>query len=102
MVFPPRLLAMKSGGAGAFWPRTRVGHRRQLALPLIEIAGRDAYDEIMTPLPLAVAERCHARPRVGRFCVGAPAGWRVFAPAASRIIVDVAEVPANRGRQHGR
>jgi hypothetical protein len=45
-----------------------------LALPLIEIAGRDAYDEIieiMMSLPLAVAEACHARLRVGRFCAGA-------------------------------
>jgi hypothetical protein len=42
-----------------------------LALPLIEIAGRDAYDEIMMSLPLAVAERCHARLRVGRFSAGA-------------------------------
>jgi hypothetical protein len=28
-----------------------------LARPLIEVAGRDAYDEIMMPLPLAVAQR---------------------------------------------
>lgn len=42
-----------------------------LALPLIAVAGLDAYDEIMMPISLAAAERCDAVLRVGGRSSGA-------------------------------
>ena len=42
-----------------------------LALPVIESAGADSYDEIMMPLSLAAAERCDAVLRVGGASDGA-------------------------------
>lgn len=42
-----------------------------LALPIIEAAGRDRYDEIMMPLSLAIASRCDAILRVGGDSTGA-------------------------------
>jgi hypothetical protein len=43
------------------------------ALPVIAAAesGSDAYDSIMIPLSLAMAERCDAILRIGGFCPGA-------------------------------
>jgi len=43
------------------------------ALPVIAAAesGSDAYDSIMMPLSLAMAERCDAILRIGGFCPGA-------------------------------
>src|SRR5262245_37432292 len=42
-----------------------------LALPVIEAAGADRYDEIMMPLSLAAADRCDAVLRVGGASRGA-------------------------------
>lgn len=42
-----------------------------VALPVIEAAGRGAYDRIMMPLSLALAERCDAVRRIGGVSVGA-------------------------------
>ena len=42
-----------------------------LALPVIEAAGGDAFDEMMMPISLALAERCDAVLRVGGPSVGA-------------------------------
>jgi len=36
-----------------------------LALPIIGAAPSDLHDEIMTPISLALAERCGAVPRIG-------------------------------------
>jgi hypothetical protein len=36
-----------------------------LALPIVEVAGAQRYDEIMMPLSLAVADRCDAVVRIG-------------------------------------
>ena len=36
-----------------------------LALPIIEAAGPESFDEIMMPVSLAVAERCDAVLRIG-------------------------------------
>ena len=42
-----------------------------LALPIIEAAGPGTYDDVMTPLSLAVADRCDAVLRVGGPSAGA-------------------------------
>jgi hypothetical protein len=44
-----------------------------LALPVIEAAGADCFDEIMMPLSLAMAERCDAVLRIGGASQGADA-----------------------------
>ena len=36
-----------------------------LALPIIEAAGQERYDEIMMPISLALAEKCDAILRIG-------------------------------------
>jgi hypothetical protein len=42
-----------------------------LALPIIEAAGPESYEDVMTPLSLAVADRCDAVLRVGGASAGA-------------------------------
>lgn len=42
-----------------------------LALPLIEVAGQDQFDELMMPISLAAADRCDAAIRIGGHSVGA-------------------------------
>lgn len=42
-----------------------------MALPIIEAAGGSAYDRIMMPLSLSLAERCDACLRVGGASTGA-------------------------------
>jgi hypothetical protein len=42
-----------------------------LALPIIDAAGADSFDEIMTPLSLSLAERCDAVLRIGGASAGA-------------------------------
>jgi hypothetical protein len=42
-----------------------------LALPIIEVAGPESFDEIMMPLSLALAERCDAVLRIGGPSAGA-------------------------------
>lgn len=42
-----------------------------LALPIIEAAGSDVYDDVMMPVSLAAADRCDAVLRVGGSSTGA-------------------------------
>jgi hypothetical protein len=42
-----------------------------LALPMIDVAGEGAYDELMMPISLAAAERCDAVLRIGGASTGA-------------------------------
>lgn len=59
------LRAMNEAAVALF----RAGHVPiigvNMALPLIEAAGSESFDEIMMPISLAVAERCDACLRVG-------------------------------------
>jgi hypothetical protein len=75
----------------------------KLARPLIEVAGRDADDEIMMPLPLAVAEPLPClsagRPQLRR---RGPRGGAFPRPRQADLFLMSLEIPANRGRQHGR
>jgi hypothetical protein len=65
-----------------------------LALPIIEVAGADAFDEIMMPVSLAAAERCDACLRVGGSSVGADAEVARFVARGLPVYFDVDEVPA--------
>ena len=64
-----------------------------LALPLIQAAGEAAYDEIMMPLSLSLAERCDACLRVGGASAGADEEVR---ERGRPVYAALAEVPAAR------
>ena len=60
---------------GAAYELFRKGHVPVVgvncALPLIAAAGSDAFESIMMPLSLAMADRCDAVLRLRGFCPGA-------------------------------
>ena len=64
-----------------------------LALPLIAEAGSEAYDEIMLPLSLALAERCEACLRIGGVSTGADAEVTRFATRGLPVYRRVEDVP---------
>ena len=53
----------------------------------------DAFDEVMMPLSLALAERCDAVLRIGGPSAGADAEAARFAAAGKPVFRDAAEVP---------
>jgi hypothetical protein len=64
-----------------------------LALPLIEVAGPETYDEVMMPLSLALAERCDAVLRVGGASPGAEQEVAVIHARGGAVYRDVADLP---------
>ncbi|HEY8122616.1 MAG TPA: DUF4406 domain-containing protein [Myxococcota bacterium] len=64
-----------------------------LALPVIRAAGDDAYDAIMMPLSLALAERCDAVLRVGGPSRGADDEVERVRARGGLIYRSVREVP---------
>jgi hypothetical protein len=75
----------------------RMGHVPvigvNMALPVIAAADGDAYDEVMMPLSLALAERCDAVLRMGGPSAGADAELARFTAAGKPVFRDVAEIP---------
>jgi hypothetical protein len=75
----------------------RMGHVPvigvNMALPVIEAAGAVAFDDIMMPLSLALAERCDACLRIGGPSAGADAEMERFLARGRPIYRDLAEVP---------
>jgi hypothetical protein len=67
-----------------------------LALPVIETAGESAFDEIMMPLSLAVAERCDAVLRVGGASTGADLEVERIRARGGAVFTSVAEIPTGR------
>jgi Domain of unknown function (DUF1937) len=76
----------------------RLGHVPvigvNMALPVIAAAGEAAFEEIMMPLSLALADRCDACVRIGGPSAGADAEAARFAAAGKPVFASVAEVPA--------
>ena len=64
------------------------------ALPIIEAAGPGAYDEIMMPLALALAERCDACLRIGGPSRGADDEAARFVAAGKQVYRRVEDVPS--------
>lgn len=64
-----------------------------MALPVIERAGAAAYDEIMIPLSLALAERCDAVFRIGGVSGGADREVERFAQRGLAVYRSLHEVP---------
>jgi hypothetical protein len=77
----------------------RMGHVPvigvNMALPMIEAAGGDraAFDAIMMPLSLALAERCDACLRIGGASAGADAEAARFAARGLPVYRRLGEVP---------
>ena len=91
------LRAMNNAAVALF----RAGHVPivgvNLALPLIDAAGGEAYDEIMMPLSLAAAERCDACLRIGGPSRGADDEVARFRARGLPVYFELAAVPPPRG-----
>jgi hypothetical protein len=67
-----------------------------LALPIIEAAGPDSYDEIMMRLSLAAAERCNAMLRIGGQSGGADDEVARFRARGLQVFHALDEIPEAR------
>jgi hypothetical protein len=65
-----------------------------LALPVIEVAGPDSFDELMMPLSLALAERCDAVLRIGGPSSGADQEVERIRARGGAVYHSVGELPA--------
>ena len=78
----------------------RMGHVPligvNMALPVIAAAEDDAFEEVMMPLSLALAERCDAVLRIGGPSTGADAEIARFDAAGKPVYRAFAEVPRCR------
>ena len=83
----------------AAWEVFRKGHVPLIgvnaALPIIEAAGRETYDQIMLPLSLALAERCDAILRIGDDSPGADSEVDAVRRVGGRVFRDASEIPAH-------
>lgn len=75
----------------------RLGHTPvigvNMALPMIEAAGDDCYDDVMTPVSLALAERCDAILRIGGPSGGADKEVDIIRAKGGQVFTDIADVP---------
>lgn len=67
-----------------------------MALPIIAAAGDAAFDDIMMPISLALAERCDACLRVGGPSKGADEEMARFAASGRPVYRKLDEVPPAR------
>ncbi|MEM1384441.1 MAG: hypothetical protein AAGG06_12445 [Pseudomonadota bacterium] len=66
-----------------------------LALPIIEAAGDDRFEEIMMPMSLALAERCDGCLRIGGPSDGADREAESFRRRGLPVYWALSEVPAS-------
>jgi hypothetical protein len=75
----------------------RMGHTPVIgvnaALPMIEAAGDPAFDEIMMPLSLALAERCDACLRIGGPSKGADQEADAIRARGKPVYARIEDVP---------
>lgn len=64
-----------------------------LALPIINTAGPDSFDDVMMPISLAAAERCDACLRIGGPSKGADEEAEVFKAKSLPVYYDLSEIP---------
>ena len=78
----------------------RMGHVPvigvNLALPIIEAAGAEAYNEILMPLSLALVERCDACLRIGGPSEGANEEVQRFQARGKPVYLRLEDVPPPR------
>ena len=76
----------------------RLGHSPvigvNMALPVIEAAGEDRFEEIMMPLSLALAERCDAVLRIGGASAGADAEVELVSSRGGVVYRSLSDIPA--------
>lgn len=65
-----------------------------MALPMIEVAGEETYDDIMMPISLALAERCDGILRIGGESRGANREVEVVLARGGRLFGSVDDIPA--------
>jgi hypothetical protein len=65
-----------------------------MALPVIESAGKESYDDIMMPLSLSLTRRCDAVLRVGGASIGADAEVETFRVRGLPIFFSLDDIPA--------
>lgn len=65
-----------------------------LALPIIKIAGTAAYEQIMMPLSMALAEKCDAVLRLDGFSVGADEEVSLFESKGLPIYYEIDQIPS--------
>ena len=65
-----------------------------MALPLIDAAGQDHYDTLMTPISLALAERCDAVLRIGGPSGGADREVDVIRARGGKVYVSLDQIEA--------
>lgn len=70
-----------------------------MALPMIEAAGEDAYDAIMMPVSLALAARCDACLRIGGPSAGADAEMERFGSSGRPVYRSLTEIPQGNQRR---
>jgi hypothetical protein len=63
-----------------------------LALPIVESAGHERYDEIMMPLALQLTERCDAVLRIGGPSEGADREVRRFRDRGLKVFRSIEEI----------
>lgn len=64
-----------------------------VALPIIETAGNETFEDLMMPISLAMAEKCDAVLRIGGPSTGADQEVAVFKKKGLPIYYDVTELP---------
>lgn len=64
-----------------------------LALPIIQLAGLERFEELMMPISLAVAERCDACLRVGGPSIGADQEMEKFESRGLPVFYNIDEIP---------
>ena len=64
-----------------------------LALPIIDVAGQERYQDIMMPVSLAVAERCDACLRIGGASGGADREEQFFRTRGLPVYRSLKEIP---------
>ena len=67
------------------------------ALPLIEIAGQDSFDEIMMPLSIALAGRCDSCLRIGGPSNGADQEVENFRKRGKNVYFSLREIEDSQG-----
>jgi len=65
-----------------------------VAVPIIEAAGDERYDEIMMPLALSLLDRCDAVLRVGGYSAGAEQEAARARELGKPVFVDLSEIPS--------
>jgi hypothetical protein len=68
-----------------------------LALPVIDAAGQESYDDIMMPLSIALAKRCDGVLRIGGPSLGADQEVEVIRRRGGQVFHDADEITVQLG-----